>query len=220
MNDKILSRAARNELALAHTNIPGVVLSYDRATQRADVQPSIKGQYRTVAGEIETYPLPRVNDAPVMFPGGENARITWELAEGDEVLLVIVERSMENWKGTGRVPSEPGDVRRFALEDAVVIPSVSSAAAVTSQVRADGLVLSVPAGDTIRLGDVNAPHPVGKGDETVDRLDEILGLLETMAPIGNLGVPVAFSTDAVAMALIAGYRLALADLPSVKVFTE
>lgn len=122
--DLMLS-ATRAELAKVHTSIVATVLSYDHATQKATVQPAVKskridGQTDAIS-DYEVGPIPNV---PVCFPSGSAGAYndTWPLAPGDSVLLIVVERSIDEWKTTGAASCDAQDVRRFDLSDAVAIP--------------------------------------------------------------------------------------------------
>lgn len=50
--------------------------------------------------------------------------------------------------------------------------------------------------DSVYLVDGNATHPISFGDVTQKLIGAVVNLLQTMAPIGNLGIPVVFATDA------------------------
>lgn len=106
-----------SRLVDTHTALPGKIVSYDRATQLAKVRPALKRKYK----DGEVVELPVINGVPVAFPSGGDAFIHFDLVEGDDVLLVICERSIDIWKQKGEVVS-PNDPRRFNLSDAFAIP--------------------------------------------------------------------------------------------------
>ena len=165
MIDELVSEAAKAEVARVHTSIPGWIIAYDSATQTADVQPGVLGMRKTEEGEIETYRLPQVTAAPVAWSGTLSGyRITWPLERGDECVLMVMERSIEQWRRTGERNSEPIDYRRFDLSDAVVVPIPTSRHAQTNQVRSDGMVLAVPGGHNLYLVDRDAAQSIVRGD--------------------------------------------------------
>lgn len=229
MIDELVQIAAASEVAKAHTTLPGVIVRYTAATQRADVQPGVLGT-RIIDGEPVNYRLPLVTDAPVAWPGAAGYRDTWPLEEGDECLILCSERSLEQWKRTGGPNNEPVVLRRFDLSDAVILPMPTSAAQTTDQTRDNARVLSVPGGADIYLVDRDAPHPVGRGDIIQDVAERVLSILRTAGPFGNLGVPVEFSTDltgtdgvtvgGIGVVTAAMEATVVPDIPSDRVFTE
>jgi hypothetical protein len=155
-------------LALVNTSMPATVLKYDRATQRATVQPAVN--VRLPDGT--TAQPPAITGAPVAFPGSGPHSITWDLEPGDTVLLVVSQQSLADWMARGGYGVAASDPRRFAAEDAVVLPglrpskgqlaapAVRAATLVIAngdqrvELRADGVVTVF--GSEVRLGDDTA----------------------------------------------------------------
>lgn len=155
-------------LARVNTSLPATVMSYDRATQRATVQPAIRQRL----ADGTTQAPPAIVGAPVVFPGAGGASITWDLAAGDTVLLLVSQTSLDEWLARGGRDVVAGDPRRFDAADAVVLPglrpapdqlsgdAVRAATLVLKQgssrveVRADGVVTIFAA--EVRLGDDSA----------------------------------------------------------------
>lgn len=81
-----------------------------------------------------------------------------------------------------RIALENGEVALYSHTGAVV------------HLRANGDI-TVEAPNTVRLGTETAPHPVTRGDRNSDLHRMLLSLLSTMAPVGNMGVLVPFSSD-------------------------
>lgn len=106
----------RELLTGINTSFPGIVTAFD-GKNKVSVQPAIK--FRPVGGEEQ--PLAVLEDIPVIFPGGSALSITWEIAVGDEVLVVCSQRAIDNWKSSGGLVS-PGSLRRFSASDAFAIP--------------------------------------------------------------------------------------------------
>lgn len=147
--EDVLLDTIRGELARAHVGLPARVVSYDRTTQTAVVQPVIRGRYRTPEGESATYRMPQIAGVPVAFPAGGGFSITWDLAVDDEVLLAICERSLDEWKAQGGDDVTARDRRRFDLSDAVAIPGLRSPGSPLVQVQDGAMVI---AGAEIRIG--------------------------------------------------------------------
>ncbi len=111
-----------------HTSMPGIIESFDAATQLASVQPAIKRVFKTDLGDREILtpsPLPILINVLVQFPRGGGFSLTFPVKKGDECLLVFCERSIDNWHKFGGV-KDPGARRFHALSDATAFVGVSS----------------------------------------------------------------------------------------------
>lgn len=118
-----VARVARAEDARQRTAIPGVVQSFDAATQRATIQAGV--QLRLQDGS--TIDEPVFADVPVAYPGAGAYNLYFPLAAGDEALVVFAERSIDEWLARGGYNRVANDPRRFAAQDAVCIPGLRSA---------------------------------------------------------------------------------------------
>lgn len=114
----ILYNAIWAQLNTVHTALPGIIKSFDPSNNKASIQPALNKRF--VTGPT---PLPILENVPVMFPRGNNFSMTFPLTEGDYVLLVFIERSIDLWKGTGGQVT-PSDPRKFDLSDAIAIPGL------------------------------------------------------------------------------------------------
>lgn len=112
-----------------HTAMPGIVESFDAATQLASVQPAVRRVFITRDStniEILTpSDLPILINVPVIFPRGGGFSMTFPVKKGDECLLVFCERSIDNWHATGKVKI-PGARRFHDLSDATAFVGLSS----------------------------------------------------------------------------------------------
>lgn len=117
----LLARFRESLLADLHTSLPGKVVKYDSATQKADVQPLIKERYTDEAGAVQARELPVIPSVPVDFPGGGGYRMTVPLLPGDTGLIVFCEASLDKWLVSGGTV-DPDDDRRHDLTDAVFRP--------------------------------------------------------------------------------------------------
>ena len=98
----LLRLAIRSNQATIHVSLPGVVEAYDVAAQRADIQPLLRRNLVARDGsELAPESLPILHDVPIIFPRGGSGTgaffISWPLAAGDHVLLVFIERSIDQW---------------------------------------------------------------------------------------------------------------------------
>lgn len=105
--------------------LPAKVVSYDGATQTALVQPSPRARRRVPdAPELEAFDLPMVADVPVLWASwaGGAAGVVGTLQAGDDVVLLICDRSITEWKQAVNAPYTPADIRRCNLTDALAFP--------------------------------------------------------------------------------------------------
>jgi hypothetical protein len=116
--EEVMRAAVREGLYNVNTCIPGVVQSFDSATNTISVQPALMRQYET-----DTTPtkMPIINKVPVCYPRGGNFKMKWALQAGDYVTLVFSQRSIDLWKSQGGTV-DPVEGRRFHMSDAIAIP--------------------------------------------------------------------------------------------------
>jgi hypothetical protein len=108
------------EVTNMHTSFPGVVESYDPATRRADIQPSLTRKMPD--GAFLAWPV--IPNVPVRFPGTKKYTIHFPLEKGDEVEVTVCERSTGKWRASGGKDIEDGDLRRFDLNDCYCSPGL------------------------------------------------------------------------------------------------
>lgn len=102
-----------------NVSIPGRVEAYDAAKQRASVKPLIKRKY--IDGEVEGMPV--IDGVPVVFPRSGGAAVTMPVHEGDGVLLIFADRSIDRWLVQGG-EVEPDDRRKHDLSDCIAVPGL------------------------------------------------------------------------------------------------
>jgi hypothetical protein len=107
-----------------NTSIPGTIISYDAATNRATVMPSIP---KMAADGTWIMPA-KIVQVPIMFPAsgmnGKQAGIHLPIGPGDGVKLDFTQRSLENWlSGSNDAPDDP---RQFDVSDCIATPGLNS----------------------------------------------------------------------------------------------
>lgn len=147
------------------TALPGVVASYDKDSQRAQVQP--------VPADIDGA-LPLLAGVPVVFPGGGGAGIVWPLKSGDTGLLVFCSRSIARWLAAGDT-GDPQSERHHHLGDAVFIPGLRAAGGVLASVPANDLEIRQPTGGLIKVGQGASAAAARVGDAVSITMDPIKG---------------------------------------------
>jgi hypothetical protein len=133
-------RAVQDNLAdRIHTALPGIVRSYDSATQTAEIELAVQLQGNNVP--------PLGPGIPVCWPGGAQGFFHAPLATGDTVLVVFCEEDPSGWLATGSI-SAPRVLSRHGLH-AVAIPGLRRAAAPLAVTAGH---VTVGAATEIRLG--------------------------------------------------------------------
>jgi hypothetical protein len=168
--EQVIAEALEDGRARLHVSMPARVVSYDEDTQTASVQPILRSRRVDQEGTSSSHQLPSIPKVPVAFPQGGGCSITFPLAAGDEVLLVVAERSMDEWKQAGGGDISPKDPRRFDLSDAVALAGLSSPSTPLTQVLAGAMVL---AANDLRLGNKTATDFVALASLVLDRLTKL-----------------------------------------------
>lgn len=155
------------------TSIPGIIQSYDPATQTAVVQPSVKGVFESPDGSFTQVNMPLCVDVPVEFPCGGGFVLTFPVKKNDECMLDFCSRSFDAWWQSGGIQSQV-EQRMHDLSDGICRvgvrskPHVVSAQSATStQLRSeDGTTyIEVKAG---QLVNVVAPGGINLNGVTID----------------------------------------------------
>lgn len=147
--------------------LPAIVLSYDRVTNVAEVQPVIK-MLTTEGTLVSRAPLSSV---PVLQIGGGGFMLNFPLKAGDLGYIKAndrdITRFIQSMKETG-----PNTLRKHSFEDGVFIPSIVRGYTINSE-DADNIVLQKLDG-SVRVAlwsdrvKVTAPHVVIVGGTDVN----------------------------------------------------
>src|SRR4029077_2768517 len=156
---------------------PGIIRSYDAASQTATVQPAIREAYVDETDTRQTEAQPPIQKVPVVFPGSGTSGITWPVNKGDTCLLVHCDVSIDTWLATGGVV-DPQDDRRHDHSDVVAIVGLRSYRGSLPSSATDGTATVVYA-PQIKLGDASASHPVPQGDNLQSSLNTLAAALST-----------------------------------------
>ncbi len=116
----VIMDAIKYQLAETNTAIPARILDYDPATQSASVEPLIKKRYKD-GRVIDRAPITGV---PVIFPAAGGGIITFPVKEGDTVLLIFSQRSIDRWVQSDGQPIDPLDNRKHDISDAIALPGL------------------------------------------------------------------------------------------------
>jgi len=154
-----------------HTSIPGKVISYNAATNRAVVKPDLPKMIPT----NEPLESPQIVEVPVVWPasGGGKASFTMPLQPGDGMLLNFSQRSMENWlDGKTDIVDDP---RQHDLSDCVAIPGCAPGGIVAHDkdvvLKFNNTEVRITPEDTITIGNANGGITIDKdGNMTLKAL--------------------------------------------------
>lgn len=177
----IIRGAIDARLNTLHTALPGIVVSYDPDSNKATIQPALNKNYVT-----GMQPMPILENVPVMFPNF----IRFPVNEGDYVLLVFAERSLDLWLSVGGQVT-PTDPRKFDLSDAIAIPGLVPFTETFSDNNNQDFVINY-AGSNIRIESngniiIETGNRVGIGNATTEVLNilsQLMGLLQGPAVMG------------------------------------
>lgn len=167
--EDLVTQSAQNETAKVNVAVPAFVTSYDEETQKATVQPVVRWRFNDPDGDAETELPAPVPSVPVHWPQAGGLALTFPIELGDWVLLVICDRSIDEWEATGAQDNTPQSQRRHDMIDAIAIPGVRPFSDPIADVPTDRLRLG---DDTARL-EVTVSHKIRIGNDNVDVVDVI-----------------------------------------------
>ena len=134
--EEVLRTAYESMQARVWTAIVGVVQTYNPALQTCSVQPAVNGRQRNPDGSWTSKQMPLLLDCPVQFAGGGGLTLTFPIAPGDEVIVLLSSRCIDTWFESGfaeggsvdlaNAQNDPPEWRMHNLSDGFVIPSVHS----------------------------------------------------------------------------------------------
>ncbi|MEK2607687.1 Gp138 family membrane-puncturing spike protein [Pseudomonas shirazensis] len=117
---ELIRDAVRELLKGVCTSVPGHVLTFDPATQLAQVQ---VGVLRVDINGAE-FIVPPIIEVPVYFPGGDYC-VEYQIDEGCEGDILFSQRCIDGWIQSGGVATNP--IGRFhSMQDAMFLPGFRS----------------------------------------------------------------------------------------------
>lgn len=150
---EVLRLVMEAKVANIHVGLPGRVESYDAATQTADIKPMVR---RLVPSGTEAdgtdvaEEFPTIPSVPVLAFKGRGFYLHFPLEEGDEVLLMFLERDATGWRRTGEL-STPADQRLHSLAHAVALPALQSTGNALADANGTNMTLGSEGGITITI---------------------------------------------------------------------
>ena len=157
-----------DRLRRVNTCMPGKVETYDATRREATVSPQVDDKY----ANDEVLRLPVLTGVPVIQITTANAGLVLPIAEGDGVLVLFAQRSIDRWLSAGN-RGIPNDIRMHSLSDPIAIAGLLPFSETHSD--GDGLVLF---NDLIKIRmDGNT---IAIGTSLVELLDEIIKCLDEL----------------------------------------
>jgi hypothetical protein len=173
---ELFRRAIESRLADVHVATPAIVRSYDAAKQVVSVQPAVR---RVIEDEEELFweeDFPPIDNVPVEWPGGGEMYIHFPIAEGDTGSLVFCERSISEWRETGK-QSTPLDLRLHGLGSPVFKPGLRSNKNPRPDAPASGVAVIHVGSGILRVGPDAGAEFVALAEKVGAQLEIIKDLL-------------------------------------------
>lgn len=172
--DDAMAQFAQTEREAIYTALPGRVVSFDPATQRATVKPLYKAKFNGEAVE-----MPELVEVPVVMPRGGGFAFTFPIAAGDGVQLMFQSRNSDLWYNEGG-EQEGFTARMHDLSDAVAMPGLEPSPRALSDYNADSFELRSEDGTTkIEITDDGKIAFESDGEELVNILDEFMAVMQS-----------------------------------------
>ena len=195
------------------TSFPAIVESVDLTTMTLECVPAIKGVNYQEDGSKIYVTMPVLVDVPIVFPSAGGFSITFPIAVGDEVLVVIGCRCIDAWWQSGGI-QQPIELRMHDLSDGFAIPGPRSQPRVVSgisstdiQIRNDSGTCLIGMGTDTKISFQNSTVSLKK---TLTDLQSALNIfMTTLAGFSGGGSPV---TQAMLQAPASTCETALANV--------
>lgn len=119
----LLTQYISNSINNIFTAMPAqVVRVVSLGEQRVDVRPLVN---RVKPDDMDSE-HPVILSVPLVFPGSSTSQFSFPVGEGDTVLCVFSQRSIQRFKMGGTEPHRPIDLSKYSRNDAVAIPGLYS----------------------------------------------------------------------------------------------
>jgi len=159
----VIQSAINTDRCNLNTALPASIVSYDASTQLAQVRPQFKRKF--ITGDVVDTPI--IHDVPVVMPRAGRAFISLPLKAGDQVLLVVAQRSLDAWKSQGGCVDTSTENRKHDLSDCFAIPG-GYPTNNTVPMDPDNLLIVNDQGQVTISGDGTFRFEQNGGDELLD----------------------------------------------------
>lgn len=168
-----------------YTSIPGHIVVFNPANQRAQVQIGIQ---RVLSGEVSETPRV-IEDVLVQFQGGDYV-LEHEIRPGTEGAIFFSQRCIDGWKNSGGVAANP--LARFHdAQDCYFVPGIRSLPNVVTGFANNGMRVRNKEGSQFvwlkNDGSIAMDNGAGRITIGADGMVNINGV--TIDPAGNIVAP-------------------------------
>lgn len=105
--------------------VPGIIQSVAENGQSCHVQPVWTLKFTQKDGTVSDVQMPLLQDCPIQWLGGGGVTVTVPVAKDDECLVILCNRSIDDWWSQGGVQT-PTAIQMHNLSDGFCLPGVRS----------------------------------------------------------------------------------------------
>lgn len=160
---EVINKATEVLSGRLRVGLPGIIQSYDAATQTADVLPAPMPTIFLEDGSEATEAYPVIPHVKVQFPRGGRYRITFPVQAGDECWLTFADHSIDIWQKQGG-QCAPIHLHEHDLSDAVALLGISSDPNAWIDAPTDQMTIGKDGGLTVRIGETTIDLGGGSTD--------------------------------------------------------
>jgi hypothetical protein len=146
------------------TALPCIVSKVNFASMTIEAQPAIKAIQTNADGSTQNVNLPLLVDVPIVFPSAGGFTLTFPIKAGDEVLVILASRCIDDWWQSGGIGVQL-DLRMHDLSDGFAIPGPKSQPNVISAISSSNLQIRTNDGtcfiEMTPAGMINILAPLG-----------------------------------------------------------
>ena len=146
-HDEMYRRMTENSVYDLRVAAPGIIQSFDPATQTATVQLAIREKIN-IDGNVSDEEIPVLPDIPVFMPRAGGYCLTMPISAGDECLVIFGDSCMDAWWQSGGVQNQV-EKRRHDLSDGYALVGIWSQPRVISGYSASSAQLRTDDGGTV-----------------------------------------------------------------------
>lgn len=187
-DSEVIRDAMNARLGDVWTASVGRVQSYDAIKQVADVLPVVRRPLTAADGSVGHEDLPVIPNVPVLQPRAGGFFVHLPLVVGDTVLLIFASDSFQMWRESGSI-SNPGDLRRHSLSNAIAIPGIFPALELLTDPPHPGMsdTEAVLGGGVYRVGSATDAQFVALSNKVEDALSELKDAIANATPVAQDG---------------------------------
>jgi hypothetical protein len=119
--DEPIKAGIQAALLDVHTQLRGVVVSYDEDTHKCEIKVGTKLAVPDGKGGVVYQSFPNLTHVPVAWPSAGGFMLHWPLPAGSSVFVTFDEQDAQQWETNGQV-SEPKWLERHGLASALAHP--------------------------------------------------------------------------------------------------